>query len=277
MAWAGMRGVVSLASALSVPLLLDDGSAFPQRDLVLFITFAVILCTLVLQGLSLPLLIRWLRFEAPEEHADDRRLREEQAMTRHLAAAALEHLDAQRGGPTRRVLLTPQGVPFTQRTAERLATYPALTLICGRYEGFDERIRSHVDEEISLGDFVLLGGEIAALAVIEATARLLPGVLGNERSATDESHASFLLEYPQYTRPPEFRGQGIPDILMSGHHAKIEAWRRRESVKRTLQRRPDLLEGRTLDKDLAKLVASVKAELAQLAEASSDPSGEGPS
>jgi len=102
-------------------------------------------------------------------------------------------------------------------------------------------------------------------------------VLGNERSATDESHASFLLEYPQYTRPPEFRGQGIPDILMSGHHAKIEAWRRRESVKRTLQRRPDLLEGRTLDKDLAKLVASVKAELAQLAEASSDPSGEGPS
>lgn len=179
---------------------------------------------------------------------------------------ALEHLDAQRGGPTRRVLLTPQGAPFTQRTAERLATYPALTLICGRYEGFDERIRSHVDEELSLGDFVLLGGEIAALAVIEATARLLPGVLGNERSATDESHAGFLLEYPQYTRPPEFRGQGIPDILMSGHHAKIEAWRRRESVRRTLLRRPDLLEGRALDADLSKLVASVKAELAAEAE-----------
>lgn len=174
---------------------------------------------------------------------------------------ALEHLDAQRGGPTRRVLLTPQGAPFTQRTAERLASYPALTLVCGRYEGFDERIREHVDEELSLGDFVLLGGEIAALAVIEATARLLPGVLGNERSATDESHASFLLEYPQYTRPPEFRGKGIPDILMSGHHAKIEAWRRRESVRRTLLRRPDLLAGRALDPELAKLVASVKAEL----------------
>lgn len=175
---------------------------------------------------------------------------------------ALEHLDQARGGPTRRILLTPQGAPFTQRTAERLAAQPALTLVCGRYEGFDERIRRHVDEEISLGDFVLLGGEIAALAIIEATARLLPGVLGNERSATDESHASFLLEYPQYTRPPEFRGQGIPDILMSGHHAKIEAWRRRESVKRTLQRRPDLLEGRELDGELTKLVASVRAELA---------------
>jgi tRNA (guanine37-N1)-methyltransferase len=175
---------------------------------------------------------------------------------------ALEHLDAQRGGPTRRVLLTPQGVPFTQRTAERLATYPALTLICGRYEGFDERIRSHVDEELSLGDFVLLGGEIAALAVIEATARLLPGVLGNERSASDESHTGALLEYPQYTRPPEFRGQGIPEVLMSGHHAKIEAWRRRESVRRTLRRRPDLLAGGRMSAELAELVASVKAELA---------------
>ena len=179
---------------------------------------------------------------------------------------ALEHLDAQRQGPTRRVLLTPQGAPFTQRTAERLATYPAITLVCGRYEGFHERIREHVDEELSLGDFVLLGGEIAALAVIEATARLLPGVLGNDCSATDESHAGFLLEYPQYTRPPEFRGKGTPDILMSGHHAKIEAWRRRESVRRTLLRRPDLLAGRTLGPVLGTLVASVGAELAAAAE-----------
>ncbi len=174
---------------------------------------------------------------------------------------ALEHLDAQRQGPTRRVLMSPQGVPFDQRAAERLATYPAITLICGRYEGFDERIRDHVDEEISLGDFVLLGGEVAALAVIEATARLLPGVLGNASSAQDESHAAGLLEYPQYTRPPEFRGVGIPEVLLSGHHAKIEAWRRREAVKRTLQRRPDLLEGRELDEPTRKLVDAVRAEL----------------
>jgi tRNA (guanine37-N1)-methyltransferase len=159
-------------------------------------------------------------------------------------------------------LLTPQGAPFTQRTAERLAGYPALTFVCGRYEGFDERIRPHMDEEVSLGDFVLLGGEIAALAIIEATARLLPGVLGNEQSAADESHASFLLEYPQYTRPAEFRGEGIPDILMSGHHAKIAAWRQRQSVRRTLERRPDLLAGRTLTPELAALVASVREELA---------------
>ncbi|MCA9576432.1 MAG: tRNA (guanosine(37)-N1)-methyltransferase TrmD [Polyangiales bacterium] len=185
---------------------------------------------------------------------------------------ALEHLDRERGLPerSRRVLLSPQGVPFDQRAAERLSTYSALTLVCGRYEGFDERIRSYVDEEISLGDFVLLGGEIAALAVIEATARLLPGVLGNEQSAADESHTSQLLEYPQYTRPPEFRGQGIPEILMSGHHAKIAAWRKRESVRRTLQRRPDLLAGRELTPEVAAVVASVRAELG-----ASPPDGDG--
>ncbi|NNE20682.1 MAG: tRNA (guanosine(37)-N1)-methyltransferase TrmD, partial [Myxococcales bacterium] len=129
-------------------------------------------------------------------------------------AEALDHLDEARGGqPTRRVLLTPQGTRFSQAHARRFSELGSLTLVCGRYEGFDERIRGLADEEVSLGDFVLLGGETAALAVIEATVRLLPGVLGNEASAGDESHADGLLEYPQYTRPEEFRGEKVPDIL----------------------------------------------------------------
>ena len=167
----------------------------------------------------------------------------------------LEHLDAERGGaPTHRVLLTPQGAPFSQSHARRFSELDTMTLICGRYEGFDERIRSLVDEEISLGDFVLLGGEIAAVAVIEATARLLPGVLGNERSAADESHADGLLEYPQYTRPEVFRGRRVPDVLRSGNHAAIARWRRKESLRRTLERRPDLLEAAHLsDEDRALL------------------------
>ena len=159
---------------------------------------------------------------------------------------AVEALDARRPdgtgrSGTRRILMSPQGRPFDQASAERLSAEPCLTFVCGRYEGFDERIRGYVDEEISLGDFVLLGGEIPALAVIEAVVRLLPGVLGNESSAVDESHTSGLLEYPQYTRPAEFRGEGIPPILLSGHHAKIAAWRQREAVRRTLERRPELL------------------------------------
>jgi tRNA (guanine37-N1)-methyltransferase len=168
---------------------------------------------------------------------------------------ALEHLDAERGGaPTHRVLLTPQGTPFSQSHARRFSRLDTMTLICGRYEGFDERIRSLVDEEISLGDFVLLGGEMAAVAVIEATARLLPGVLGNERSAADESHADGLLEYPQYTRPEVFRGQRVPDVLRSGNHAAIARWRRKESLRRTLECRLDLLEAADLsDEDRALL------------------------
>ncbi len=157
-------------------------------------------------------------------------------------AETLDHFDEARGGkPTHRVLLTPQGVRFSQAHARRFSELDSLTLVCGRYEGFDERIRGLVDEEISLGDFVLLGGEVAALAVIEATARLLPGVLGNDESASDESHADGLLEYPQYTRPEEFRGVKVPDVLRSGNHAAIARWRRKESLRRTLERRPDLL------------------------------------
>lgn len=139
-----------------------------------------------------------------------------------------------------RVLLTPQGVPFNQSVARRLATHASLVLVCGRYEGFDERIRSHVDEEVSIGDYVMTGGEVAAMAVIEATSRLLPGVLGSIESTYDESHADGALEYPQYTRPPEFRGVKVPEVLLSGDHKKISAWREAQSMKRTSERRPDL-------------------------------------
>ena len=175
-------------------------------------------------------------------------------------AEALDHMDEARGGRvSHRVLLTPQGDPFTQAHARRFSELDAITLVCGRYEGFDERIRGLVDEEVSLGDFVLLGGEIAALAVIEATARLLPGVLGNACSAADESHAEGLLEYPQYTRPEEFRGQKVPEILLSGHHAAIARWRRKGSLRRTMERRPDLLEAAELSEEDRVLLEEIRA------------------
>jgi tRNA (guanine37-N1)-methyltransferase len=164
---------------------------------------------------------------------------------------AMEEADsraAEAGAPRPlRVLLTPQGEPFRQARARELAQRGALTLVCGRYEGLDERARRRVDLELSLGDFVLMGGEIAALAVIEATARLVEGVLGNAESLREESHASGLLEYPQYTRPAEFRGEGVPEVLLSGNHAKIAAWRRRQALARTLERRPELLADAELD------------------------------
>ncbi len=140
------------------------------------------------------------------------------------------------------ILLTPQGRTFNQAVAQELSTHSAMVLICGHYEGFDERIREHlVTDEISIGDYVLTGGEIPAMAVIDAVTRLAPGVLGCEESPLDESHAAGLLEYPQYTRPPEFRGWGVPEILLSGNHALIARWRREQSVKRTMERRPDML------------------------------------
>jgi tRNA (guanine37-N1)-methyltransferase len=142
-----------------------------------------------------------------------------------------------------RVLLTPQGEPFGQSKAIELAARPAIALVCGRYEGFDERVRAFVDEEISLGDFVMTGGEVAAMAVIDACARLLPGVLGNATSSEHESHSpalSGLLEYPQYTRPIEFRGHKVPDVLQQGNHAVIARWRREQAELRTAERRPDL-------------------------------------
>ena len=159
-----------------------------------------------------------------------------------LACIASLDADAPGGVRARRVLLTPQGAPLSQSRAHGLAAYPAIMLICGRYEGFDERIRARVDEELSLGDFVMTGGEVAAMAVIEATVRLLPGVLGNEASTQEESHApdTGLLEYPHYTRPADFEGDTVPPVLLGGNHAEIAAWRKAQQQERTKLKRPDL-------------------------------------
>lgn len=140
------------------------------------------------------------------------------------------------------ILLTPQGQVFDQGLAAGLTAYPRLALLCGRYEGVDERVRRHLSSlEISIGDYVLTGGEIPALAIIDAVARLLPGVLGDAGATADDSHAAGLLEYPHYTRPAEFRGWPVPEVLTSGDHARIAAWRREQSLRRTFERRPDLL------------------------------------
>jgi tRNA (guanine37-N1)-methyltransferase len=140
------------------------------------------------------------------------------------------------------ILLTPQGRVFSQKIAMELVQQPRLALICGRYEGVDERIREHlVTDEISIGDYVLTGGELPAMILIDAISRLIPGVLGDPDGAMDDSHAAGLLEYPHYTRPPEYRGWSVPEILLSGDHARIEKWRREQSLQRTLERRPDLL------------------------------------
>ncbi|WP_188882380.1 tRNA (guanosine(37)-N1)-methyltransferase TrmD [Alicyclobacillus cellulosilyticus] len=154
-------------------------------------------------------------------------------------------LAGRRPGEVPVILLTPQGRTFTQRIAEELAATPEWMLICGHYEGFDERVRQHLaTDELSLGDFVMTGGEIAAMAVLDAVVRLIPGVLGNETSSAEESFANGLLEYPQYTRPAVFRGWSVPEVLLSGHHAKIAAWRHRHALFRTWRRRPDLLAAR---------------------------------
>ena len=141
------------------------------------------------------------------------------------------------------ILLSPQGQVFSQTRAQELAQQTHLALLCGRYEGVDERVIEHlVTDEISIGDYVLSGGELPALVLIDAITRLLPGALGDPEGAWDDSHATGLLEYPHYTRPPEFRGWGVPEILLSGDHARIAAWRRQQSLLRTRQRRPDLLD-----------------------------------
>ena len=140
------------------------------------------------------------------------------------------------------VLMTPQGETFNQKIAAELAGQEQVIIICGRYEGVDERIREHlVDREISIGDYILTGGELSALVVIDAVSRLVPGVLGNEESILSESFSCGLLEYPQYTRPAEYKGWKVPDVLASGNHAEIELWKKKESLQRTYKRRPDLL------------------------------------
>ena len=157
------------------------------------------------------------------------------------------------------ILLTPQGRVFTQRVAEELAGHERIALLCGRYEGMDERIREHlVNDEISVGDYVLTGGELPALIVIDAISRLIPGVLGDPTGAEDDSHSMGLLEYPHYTRPPEFRGWKVPDVLLSGDHAKIEKWRREQALLRTFRKRPDMLEKAELNEADKKFVEHLK-------------------
>lgn len=154
---------------------------------------------------------------------------------------ALESLEAEEPRPWR-VLLSPRGEPLTQAGVRALAARPSLALVCGRYEGVDERVRPFVDQEVSIGDYIVSGGEIAALVVVDAVARLIPGVLGAEDSATYESYSDGLLEYPHYTRPVEFRGMTVPEILRSGDHGAVARWRRRQSLRQTRASRPDLLE-----------------------------------
>jgi len=155
-------------------------------------------------------------------------------------------------------LLTPQGEIFTQRKAVELSGLPGLVLLCGRYEGVDERVRqSFCDMEISIGDYVVTGGEIPAMAVVDAVARLVPGVLGDERSSVEESHSNYLLEYPQYTRPAEFRGLKTPEVLLSGHHAQIEQWRKKQAIERTAQKRPDLLSRAELTDEERKIARDI--------------------
>ena len=159
------------------------------------------------------------------------------------------------------ILLTPQGRVFSQAVATELVQHPRLALICGRYEGVDERIREHLaTDEISIGDYVLTGGELPALILIDAISRLLPGVLGDPDGPFDDSHATGLLEYPHYTRPPEYRGWGVPDVLLSGDHAKIANWRREQSLRRTRRRRPDILEKADLSESDHKLLEKIIQE-----------------
>jgi tRNA (guanine37-N1)-methyltransferase len=161
---------------------------------------------------------------------------------------AVEHIRDTRGMPGAVVLTSPDGARFTHRQAQRLRDAGHVAILCGRYEGVDERVRRHLaTEALSIGDYVLSGGELAALVIVDAVARLVPGVVGDARSVASDTFARGLLDFPQYTRPAEFRGMGVPPALLSGHHAEIARWRRREALVRTLERRPDLLESADLD------------------------------
>jgi tRNA (guanine37-N1)-methyltransferase len=172
-----------------------------------------------------------------------------------------EAVEALTTGSTVVVALTPQGLPFTQRLAEQLAQRPRLLFLCGRYEGFDDRIPGGLHAlELSIGDYVLTGGELAALVVLDAVVRLVPGVLGDEASAASDSFSGGLLEHPQYTRPPTFRGMAVPPVLLSGDHGAVARWRRKESIRRTRQRRPDLLARATLSEADRLLLAEIEAE-----------------
>ena len=173
-------------------------------------------------------------------------------------ARAIESVKAQNPS-VRTIYLTPQGKPFDQDLARRLSTQPHLILLCGRYEGVDERVRDlFIDEEISIGDYVLTGGELPAMVLVDAVSRLIPGVLGSDRSAEEDSFFNSLLEYPQYTRPVDFRGSRVPEVLLSGNHSAISLWRRREAIRRTSLRRPDLLAEANLTDEDRKLLEEIR-------------------
>jgi tRNA (guanine37-N1)-methyltransferase len=170
---------------------------------------------------------------------------------------AVEAIDKKEGTPI--ILLSPQGRLFTQDVAQELAGHSQLVLICGHYEGVDERVREHLaSDEISIGDYVLSGGELAAMVVIDSVFRLVPGVLGSEASPLDDSHVGGLLEYPQYTRPPQYRGWPVPEVLLSGNHAQIKSWRREQSIRRTLEQRPELITRAELSSEEEHLVERLR-------------------
>lgn len=172
---------------------------------------------------------------------------------------AVEAVRGETGMPV--ILLTPQGKLFSHRVAEELAQNEKMMLVCGHYEGVDERVRQHlVTDEVSIGDYILSGGELAAMVVVDAVVRQVPGVLGSEESVEDDSHAKGLLEYPQYTRPQSFHNWEVPEVLLSGNHAEIARWRRTQSLKRTLRRRPDLLQQAELSDEDKKLIAQMERE-----------------
>lgn len=177
--------------------------------------------------------------------------------------AAVADVQALAEAPGTVALMTPQGERFAQGRAETFAAMGRLVIVCGRYEGFDERIRSIADIQVSVGDYVLTGGELAAMIVIDAVSRLLPGVLGGETSAEEESFSLGLLEYPHYTRPPLFEGMAVPQVLLSGDHARIARWRREQSLERTARLRPDLLEHAHLTDDERERTARDASEAEQ--------------
>ena len=177
---------------------------------------------------------------------------------------ALDAIEADGGLKPVVVLTSPQGERFSQAVAGRLAAAPRLVIICGRYEGVDERVRARVDEEISIGDYVLSGGELAALVIVDAVARLVPGVVGDEQSVAEDSFSRGLLDFPHYTRPAEWNGDKVPEVLLSGNHAAIRRWRKREALARTYARRPDLLAAASLDDEEQEWLKEIIAERAKL-------------
>lgn len=172
---------------------------------------------------------------------------------------AVEAIANERGRPQAVILTSPDGRAFTHREAARLSTLESFVLLCGRYEGVDARVRNHLaTEALSIGDYVVSGGELPALVILDAVARLVPGVVGDEGSVARDTFARGLLDFPQYTRPADFRGLAVPPVLLSGHHAEIDRWRRREALARTLDERPELLEGAGLDADDRAMLAELR-------------------